>query len=104
MSDFSKLDQAIAGLATSQVTMATNIVNNDKAIQDEVAALAAAVAAGNNGGTIDQADIDARTQKILDLSAASAAEAQSVADETAKLQASLPGAQPAPQANQPPQS
>ena len=96
MTDFTALNAAIADLAAKQQVIATNITNNDAAIQTAITALKTAIGAG------DQAQVDAITSQISQLSASSVTEAGSIATETANLQAAVPTvAGAAPQAASP---
>lgn len=82
------LNAAVGGLAANVTALSNSVTANDAAVQTEIDALKAAIAAGDTTG------IDASIARISELSAAVGAQATSVAAETATLAASLPQATP----------
>lgn len=84
MTALDNLNTSIAALAAQVTTLANNVVTNDKAIQTEIAALVAAMGAGND------AAVQAAADQISQLSATIGTQAAAVAAETDTLTKSLP--------------
>lgn len=84
MTALDNLNTAIIALAAQVTTLTSDVVTNDKAIQTEIAALVAAMGAGNDAAVQTAAD------QISQLSAAIGTQAAAVAAETDTLTKSLP--------------